>query len=106
MLESKVKESDKVIIPHVEKLAKKKGVVMVQIGLAWIQMKVTHPIVGCSSVSRLEDVIVKGVDLTPEETAHLEVPYVHVDVSLPDLTLITRADTPLPSPTGPREYQP
>ncbi|GBE86716.1 Aldo-keto reductase dtxS3 [Sparassis crispa] len=75
VFENKIKASDKVIISRVEELAKKKGVAMAQIGLAWIQTKVTSPIVGCSSVSRLEEAIVQGVDLTPEEIAYLEEPY-------------------------------
>ncbi|OCH89665.1 Aldo/keto reductase, partial [Obba rivulosa] len=69
------RESDKEIINRVEELAKKKGVKMSQIALAWANLKVTSPIVGVSSVERLDDAILKRVELSNEEVKYLEAPY-------------------------------
>ncbi|KDQ53699.1 hypothetical protein JAAARDRAFT_136581 [Jaapia argillacea MUCL 33604] len=66
------KDSDKLIISCVDELAKKKGCMMGQIALAWTQMKVVSPIVGCSSAERLEEAIMQGVELTKEEIVYLE----------------------------------
>jgi len=68
-------DSDKITIQRVEELAKKKGVKMAQIAIAWIQTKVTSPIIGMSSPSRLEDAIPVGIELSPEEIKYLEEPY-------------------------------
>jgi len=73
--ENKLKASDELIIKRVEELSQKKGCTMGQIALAWVQTKVSSPIVGCSSVKRLDEAIVKGVALTPEEIQYLEEPY-------------------------------
>lgn len=66
------------IIQRVEELAKKKGVTMAQIALAWCSGKdeVTAPIVGTTSIENLMDLI-NGVDvtLTEEEVKYLEEPY-------------------------------
>ncbi|OCH89699.1 Aldo/keto reductase [Obba rivulosa] len=62
------RESDKAIINRVEELAKKKGVKMSQIALAWANLKVTSPI-------RLDDAILKGLELSDEEVKYLEAPY-------------------------------
>ena len=44
-------EVDKIIIGRVDELAKKKGWTTGQVALAWIDTKVSSPIVGLSSVS-------------------------------------------------------
>ncbi|KAI0082016.1 aryl-alcohol dehydrogenase [Panus rudis PR-1116 ss-1] len=66
------------IINRVEEIAKKKGVSMAQIAIAWVIAKdgVTAPIVGTTSLQNLEDII-KGVHvtLTEEEIKYLEEPY-------------------------------
>ena len=49
-LEHRLSAADKTIISRVEELAKKKGWNMSDISLAWIQTKVTSPIVGVNSV--------------------------------------------------------
>lgn len=43
-------EADKTIIAHVEEVAQKRGWTMSQVALAWIDKKVSSPIVGISSV--------------------------------------------------------
>ena len=50
---------------------------MSQVALAWIIQKKTIPIVGFSSLARLEEAVaVKGKTLTDEEMKYLEEPYV------------------------------
>ncbi|KZT60253.1 Aldo/keto reductase [Calocera cornea HHB12733] len=56
--EMKKSEADKEIINRVEKLAKEKGWTMDQVAHAWINTKVALPIIGFSSVARLEEAII------------------------------------------------
>ncbi|KZS97180.1 Aldo/keto reductase [Sistotremastrum niveocremeum HHB9708] len=67
--------SEAVIVDRVEEISKKKGWPMSQVALAWINSKVASPIVGISSVARLEESIIPGKTLTPEEIKYLEEPY-------------------------------
>jgi len=67
---------DSTIINRVEELAKKKNCKMSQIGLAWVAAKVESPIVGANSVQRLQESLIKEIELTPEEIAYLEEPCV------------------------------
>ncbi|RDX41300.1 Aldo/keto reductase [Lentinus brumalis] len=63
---------------RIDELAKKKGVSMAQISLAWILSKpgVTAPIVGTTSLANLEDILGSlDVTLTEEEVKYLEEPY-------------------------------
>ena len=48
--EKKYSEADKTIIARVEEIANKKGWKMSEVALAWVDTKVSSPIVGCSSV--------------------------------------------------------
>ncbi|KAJ7926776.1 NADP-dependent oxidoreductase domain-containing protein [Mycena leptocephala] len=73
---AKLTDADKAIIGRVQELAEKKGCTMSQIALAWIQLKVDSPIVGMSSVARVEQSGEQGVELTPEEAKYLEELYV------------------------------
>ncbi|KAF4603131.1 hypothetical protein EYR38_003536 [Pleurotus pulmonarius] len=66
------------IVGRVEKLAKKKGVSMAQISIAWALSKegVNAPIVGTTSLKNLEDIIGGiNVKLTEEEIKFVEEPY-------------------------------
>ncbi|EON61067.1 aldo-keto reductase [Coniosporium apollinis CBS 100218] len=66
-------EVDKKIIERVQELAKKHGWTMSQVALAWINTKVTSPIVGFSSVERMDEAIgVRGKSLTDDEIKYLE----------------------------------
>ena len=85
-------ETDKAIIGRVEEISQKRGWPMAQVALAWINKKVSSPIVGISSVcitvicwyyfyadftfsnkpERLEASIITGKTLTEEETKYLE----------------------------------
>ena len=69
-------EADKEIIRRVEEVAKKRGWTMAQVGLAWIDKRVSSPIVGMSSAERLESNIITGKKLTEEEEKYLEEPCV------------------------------
>lgn len=70
-------EQDGVIIARVAELAGKRGVTMTEISLAWLLTKVTAPVVGATKPHHI-DGAVKAVDLelTAEEIAYLEEPYV------------------------------
>jgi len=73
--ELKHSDADKEIINRVEELSKKKGWAMAQVALAWMNTKVTAPIVGISSEKRLVEAIIPDKTLTPEEIKYLEEPY-------------------------------
>ncbi|KAF4611802.1 hypothetical protein D9613_003719 [Agrocybe pediades] len=66
------------IVNRVEEVAKKRGISMAQVAVAWVLSKdgVTAPIVGTTSLKNLEDTI-KGLEvkLTEEEVKYLEEPY-------------------------------
>ncbi|KAH9923733.1 Aldo/keto reductase [Epithele typhae] len=66
------------IVSHVEELAKRKGVSMAQVAIAWMLSKegVSAPIVGSTSLENLEDIIgALDVKLAPDEIEYLEEPY-------------------------------
>ncbi|KAK2756188.1 hypothetical protein FQN54_005596 [Arachnomyces sp. PD_36] len=71
----------KEIINRVEQLAKQKGWTMSQVTLAWILKRVTSPIIGFSSVERIEEAMsARGKELTEEEEKYLEAAYTPVDI--------------------------
>lgn len=89
-------EADKTIINRVEEIARKRGWTMSQVALAWIDKRVSSPIVGLSSVralifsslvivivdlnlqvERLEASVMTGKELTEEESRYLEEPWVY-----------------------------
>jgi len=49
---------------------------MSQIALAWVASKVSSPIVGISSIQRLQESIIEEIELTPEVIKYLEEPCV------------------------------
>jgi aryl-alcohol dehydrogenase-like predicted oxidoreductase len=82
-------------VRRVEKVANDKGWKMAQVAIAWVNSKITSPLIGISSVSvsieplccallicehiqpaRLEEAIIPGYVLTEEETKFLEELYV------------------------------
>lgn len=66
-------EVDRKIIARVMEIAEKRGWPMSHVALAWINKKVASPIVGFSSVERMEEALAcKGKVLTDEEDAYLE----------------------------------
>lgn len=69
------------IIKRVEEVAAKKGWTMSQVTLAWTLKRVTAPIIGFSSVGRLDETLsARGKELTAEEEAYLEEPYKPVEI--------------------------
>jgi aryl-alcohol dehydrogenase-like predicted oxidoreductase len=54
---------------------------MTQVTLAWTLKRVTSPIIGFSSVERIDDALaVRGKELTDEEMRFLEEPYTPLEV--------------------------
>ena len=51
VLERALGEEDQVIISRVEEISKRRNWKMNEVGLAWIDAKVTSPLVGCNTVS-------------------------------------------------------
>lgn len=73
---SQVTETDISIIKRVEELAQKKDWKMSHVALAWIIQQGTIPIVGFSSLARLDEAAeVRGKQLTADEMKYLEEPY-------------------------------
>ena len=70
-------DQDELIIRRVAEIADSHGVTMTEISLAWLLGRVTAPVVGATKLHHV-DGAVKAVDiqLTDEETAYLEEPYV------------------------------
>jgi aryl-alcohol dehydrogenase-like predicted oxidoreductase len=64
------------IVNRVESLAKQKGVKMAQIAVAWNLAKTTAPIVGTTSLDKLQETIDSlKIELTEEDIKYLEEPY-------------------------------
>ena len=71
---------DKVVVDNLEKFAKQRGISMAQASLAWMLSKpfLTAPIVGTTAVKHVEEAVAAlDIELTVEEIATLEKPYVH-----------------------------
>ena len=70
-------DQDAPIIQRVAELAERHGVSMTEVSLAWLLTKVTAPVVGATKLRHIEGAA-KAVDLelTDEECAYLEEPYV------------------------------
>lgn len=70
---------DKPIVDRIEKLAKERGIPMIQVALAWIRSKtpVLAPIVGFTDPNQLDDAVgALNVTLSDEEIKYLEELYV------------------------------
>jgi len=75
-------EADEGIVKRVQELADKKGWKMSQVALAWINKRISSPIIGFSSVERIDESLdVKGKILTDEEEKYLEELYVPKAIS-------------------------
>lgn len=76
-----ITETDVSIINRVEELAKKKGCSMAQIGMVWCLKKGVNPIVGLSSIARVDEAVqsvelLKGGLLSDEDVEYLDELYV------------------------------
>ncbi|KIL64342.1 hypothetical protein M378DRAFT_163370 [Amanita muscaria Koide BX008] len=75
---SKGSEGTATIVNRVEEVAKKRGISMAQVALAWVFQKdgVSAPIIGATSMDHLNDLIGSvNVQLTPDEVKYLEESY-------------------------------
>ena len=64
------------VVNRVEEVAKRLGLSMAQVSLAWVMTKSTAPIVGTTSLKNLEDLIgAVDVKLSEEDIKALEEPY-------------------------------
>jgi aryl-alcohol dehydrogenase-like predicted oxidoreductase len=73
--------NDKQIIERVEELAKKHDWKMSHVALAWINKRVSSPIIGFSSVARMDEALdARGKELTEDEEKYLEELYVPVRI--------------------------
>lgn len=74
-------ESDQTIMKRVQELAEKKDWKMSHVALAWINKRVSSPIIGFSSVDRMDEALgARGKTLTEDEERYLEEPYMTRDV--------------------------
>lgn len=68
---------DNAIIARVAELADQHGVTMTEISLAWLLTKAAAPVVGATKLHHIEGAAkAVGLELTAEETAYLEEPYI------------------------------
>ena len=68
---------DGVIIGRVAELAEKRGVTMTEISLAWLLTKTASPVVGATKIHHVDGAVkATELELTEEEIAYLEAPYV------------------------------
>ena len=68
---------DRIIIERVAELAKKHGVSMTEVSLAWLLTKVTSPVVGATKLHHVEEAVkAVNLSLTKEEITYLEKPYI------------------------------
>jgi aryl-alcohol dehydrogenase-like predicted oxidoreductase len=69
-------ESDKAITNRVDEIAKKKGVSMAQVAIAWSIAKGMIPIVGMNKKERIDEAVeTVKIKLTEDEVKYLEEPY-------------------------------
>jgi len=71
-----IPETDHAIIKRVKEIADKKGWKMTHVALAWINKRISSPIIGFSSTARMDESIgARGKTLTEEEEKYIEEPY-------------------------------
>ncbi|KAL5336807.1 NADP-dependent oxidoreductase domain-containing protein [Aspergillus crustosus] len=84
LLKNRETEADREIVGRVEEVAKKRGVSMAQVAIAWsLSQKSENPILGLGSKERIDEAVeaVKA-RLSEEEKKYLEEPYVPKTLSL------------------------
>ena len=77
LVRDKETEIDKAIVDRVEEVAKKKGVGMALVAMAWsLKQPGVNPIVGLGSKERIDQAVeALKVELSDEEAKYLEEPY-------------------------------
>ena len=74
---SSTEAEDQIIIDRVAELAGKRGITRSQVALAWLLKKGCVPVVGSTKTAHLEDSVGSiGIELSQDEIAFLEEPYV------------------------------
>jgi len=76
---ARTEEADKKVVDRLGEVSEKRGIPRAQVALAWLLGRpgITSPIVGASKPQHLEDAAAAlSVQLTAEETAQLEEPYI------------------------------
>ena len=69
--------ADARVIERVAELAERRGVTMTEVSLAWLLTKVTSPVVGATKPHHVDGAVAAvDLDLTADEVAYLEKPYV------------------------------
>jgi 1-deoxyxylulose-5-phosphate synthase len=71
--------ADKLVVERLAEIAEKRALPRAQIALAWLLHKepVVAPVIGATNIAQLENVVESvSVQLTPEEIAFMEAPYV------------------------------
>ncbi|CAE7222042.1 Aldo-keto reductase [Pyrenophora teres f. teres] len=64
------------IARRVYEVANSRGIPMAQVALAWLNKRVVSPIIGISSVERMDEALgARDIQLSEEETSFLESPY-------------------------------
>ena len=72
-------DADKLVVERLAEIAEKRGTPHAQIALAWLLQKepIVAPVIGATKIAHLESAVESlAVQLTPEEVAYLEEPYV------------------------------
>jgi 1-deoxyxylulose-5-phosphate synthase len=70
-------DADRKVVEAVKRVADARGVSRAQVALAWVAQNATTPIVGVSKPHHLTDAVAAiSLDLTADEIATLEAPYV------------------------------
>lgn len=64
---------DKQIVKRVQEIAEKRGWKMSHVALAWLNKRIASPIIGFSSVERMDEALeIRGKELTADEEKYLE----------------------------------
>ncbi|KAI9148778.1 Aldo/keto reductase [Paramyrothecium foliicola] len=78
--------ADLEIANRVVEIAEKRGWPMAHVALAWVKKRVSSPIIGFSSVERIDQAIsVRGKELTEEEDSYLTEPYKPKEYYVPEI---------------------
>lgn len=69
-------DSDKAVVDRLEEVAKRLGVSMAKVAIAWSLKKGTNPILGLQSVGRIDEAVeAVGLELKDEDIQQLEEVY-------------------------------
>ncbi|KAI9691300.1 MAG: hypothetical protein M1820_009763 [Bogoriella megaspora] len=82
MLRKRETETDKAIVDRVEEVAKRTGNSMTGVATAWVISKGMNPIIGLSSIQRIDEAVMNAnVKLSEDDIKYLEEPYLPKTIS-------------------------